>query len=100
MGIKKKKSIEQIRSAHPVEKVEFFKGMLHGSDCSIEKDGMEKAKNIKQYSKKMGWKKHIFQQYKKADFVSDQNYIHMFDCIMILTDIERKEIECESAKRY
>ena len=29
-------SIEQIRSGHPVEKIDFFNGM-DGSDCSIEK---------------------------------------------------------------
>ena len=31
-----------IRSAHPVEKVDFFDGMRE-SDCSIEKVGIEKA---------------------------------------------------------
>ena len=33
---------QPIRSVHPVEEVDFFDGM-HGSDCSIEKGGIEKA---------------------------------------------------------
>ena len=59
-----------IRSAHAVEKVEFFDGMC-GSDCSVEKIGIEKA---------------LFRLRKNARFVLDRKSsfsIHRSDCIRI-----------------
>ena len=56
-----------IRSVHLVEKVDFFDGM-RGSDCSIEKNRIEKA---------------LF-RLRKPDLVSDRKSplsIHRSDCI-------------------
>ena len=59
-----------VRSAHPVEKLDFLDGMC-GSGCSIEK---------------LGSKRHFFDCVRVPDLVSDRKLpfsIHRSDCIRI-----------------